>query len=94
VAGGAARYEHCEGVAKDAFHAYELYCVAAREGDAEAQYALGWLYANSRGVARSDELAALFFTLAAEQGHAQAKVYPSGIELRSPGALAEERRKD
>ena len=69
----AARYEHGEGVRKDAFQAYDLYCAAAREGDAEAQYALGWMYANGRGVARSDELASLFFNMAAEQGHAQSR---------------------
>ncbi len=58
---------------KDPARAYELYCAAAKEGDAEAQYALGWMHANGRGVARSDELASLFFTMAAEQGLAQAR---------------------
>ena len=66
-------YEHGEGVAKDAFKAYELYCSAAAEGDAESQYRLGWMYANGRGVQRSDELAAVVFNLAATQGHAQAR---------------------
>lgn len=66
-------YEHGEGVAKDPVRAASLYCDGARYGDAEAQFSLGWMYANGRGMPRSDEMAAYFFTLAAAQGHVQAK---------------------
>lgn len=66
-------YEHGEGVGKDPLRAASLYCDGARYGDAEAQFNLGWMYANGRGVERSDELAAYFFKLAAEQGHAPAQ---------------------
>lgn len=66
-------YEHGEGVAKDPVRAASLYCDGARYGDAEAQFSLGWMYANGRGVTRSDEMAAYFFKLAAEQGHGQAR---------------------
>jgi hypothetical protein len=66
-------YEHGEGVARDTPKAAALYCNAAREGDAEAQFSLGWMYANGRGVARDDGVAASLFALAAAQGHAQAK---------------------
>lgn len=66
-------YEHGEGVAKDAVRAASLYCDGARYGDAEAQFNLGWMYANGRGVPRSDEMAAYFFKLAADQGHEQAR---------------------
>jgi len=66
-------YEHGEGVAKDPFKAYDLYCSAAAEGDAESQYRLGWMYLNGRGVQRSDELAAALFDVAATQGHEQAR---------------------
>ena len=66
-------YQYGEGVARDPTRAQETYCLAAREGDAEAQYDLGWMYANGIGLPRNDELAALFFGLAAEQGHAQAR---------------------
>jgi hypothetical protein len=66
-------YEHGEGVAKDPVRAASLYCDGARYGDTEAQFSLGWMYANGRGVARSDELAAYFFKIAAEKGHAQAQ---------------------
>lgn len=66
-------YEHGEGVAKDPLRAASLYCDGARYGDAEAQYNLGWMYANGRGVPRNDEMAAYFFKLAAGQGHDQAQ---------------------
>jgi soluble lytic murein transglycosylase-like protein len=62
-------YEHGEGVDKDPRQAAELYCRAAGMGDAEAQYALGWMYANGRGVERDERLAAGLFALAADQGH-------------------------
>ncbi len=62
-------YEHGEGVPKDTLRAVKLYCEAARLGDPEAQYSLGWIYANGRGVDRNDSLAAYFFSMAAKQGH-------------------------
>lgn len=67
-------YEHGEGVLKDPGTAVSLYCKASRLGDAESQFSLGWMYANGRGVTRDDEMAAYFFTLAADEGHPQAKL--------------------
>lgn len=69
----ARQLEHGEGVTRDINRAINLYCEGARLGDAEAQFSLGWIYANARGVARNDELAAYFFALAAKQGHVQAE---------------------
>ncbi len=69
----AVAYEHGEGVPKDPLKAAALYCEAARDGDPEAQYGLGWMYANGRGVARDDAIAASFFELAAATGHAGAQ---------------------
>jgi TPR repeat protein len=66
-------YEHGEGVAKDQLQAATLYCLAARDGDAEAQFSLGWMYANGRGVGRDDRIASALFELAAEQGHPGAR---------------------
>lgn len=60
--------EHGEGVARNPAHAAALYCKGARLGDAQAQYNLGWMYANGRGVERNDATAAFFFHAAAEQG--------------------------
>lgn len=69
----AQRYEHGEGVPQDYGRALQLYCAAARRGHVMAQYQLGWLYANGRGVARDDALAAAWFRLAATQGDAPAQ---------------------
>ena len=66
-------YEHGEGVQRDQTHAAKLYCDAARAGDAEAQYSLGWMLANGRGIPRDDAQAAYFFSLAAGQSHPQAQ---------------------
>ena len=64
--------EHGEGVPKDALKAAALYCTAARAGNTEAQFNLGWMYANGRGVAHDDAVAASLFALAAAEGHAEA----------------------
>ncbi len=66
-------YEHGESVPKDLARAAEMYCAGALAGDPEARYSIGWMYANGRGVPRDDSLAAYFFNLAAEQGHAPAR---------------------
>jgi len=65
-------YEHGEGVTKDLARAATLYCDAAREGDADGQYGLGWMYAMGRGVARDDAVAASLLAMAAGSGHAGA----------------------
>jgi TPR repeat protein len=65
-------HEHGEGLAKDPAQALKLYCDAVRLGDAEAQFSLGWMYANARGVKRDDAIAAYLFGLAARQGHEHA----------------------
>ncbi|MEO8304451.1 MAG: transglycosylase SLT domain-containing protein [Betaproteobacteria bacterium] len=66
--------EHGEqGALKDPLLAINFYCEAARLGDAESQFSLGWIYANGRGVPRDDRLASIFFGMAAEQGHEYAQ---------------------
>lgn len=69
----ATAYEHGDGVPRDAVLAAQLYCRAARYGDAEAQYALAWMLTNERGIARDEATAAHLFAAAAEQGHEQAR---------------------
>lgn len=61
--------EHGEGVPRDSALAVAKYCEAAKLGDGEAQFRLGWMYANGRGVKRDDGLAVYFFTLAASNGN-------------------------
>lgn len=65
--------EYGDGVPRDEVAAAKLYCRAARYGDAEAQYSLGWMLTNSRGIQRNDAEAAHLFAAAAEQGMAQAQ---------------------
>jgi soluble lytic murein transglycosylase-like protein len=67
------RYENGEGVAADVDRAIRLYCKAARQGYADAQYQLGWVYAHGRGVKRDDALAAAWFKRAAAKNHVQAR---------------------
>ncbi len=76
-------YENGEGVERDLAMAASLYCRAARLGDPEAQYNLGWMYTNARGVERDDLYAAYFFNAAAEQGLEAAKRM-----LKNVGGLA------
>ncbi len=66
-----------------------LYCEAARLGDAEAQFGLGWMYANGRGVPRDNRMASLFFGIAAAQGHeyAQRMLAFVGTVGRGPARL-------
>lgn len=66
------RHEHGDGVAMNAGRAAEMYCAAAREGNADAAYRLGWMYANGIGVERNDRHATALFRRAAAQGHAAA----------------------
>lgn len=66
-------FEHGNGNSRNPEKAVELYCEAARLGDMEAQYNLGWMYAMGRGITRDDATAAYFFTMAAKQGDALAE---------------------
>jgi soluble lytic murein transglycosylase-like protein len=67
------RYEHGGGVAANVARAIRLYCKAATQGHADAQYRLGWIYAHGRGAKRDDRLAAAWFERAARQNHLQAR---------------------
>lgn len=60
--------ENGEGVVRDPLQAASVYCQAARMGDAEALYNLGWMYANGRGIVRNDAIAGFFFQAAAAKG--------------------------
>jgi Transglycosylase SLT domain len=62
------RYEHAEGVIRDFTLAHEAYCMAARMDSSEAIIRLGWMYANGRGVPRSDSIAGSLFQKAAGLG--------------------------
>jgi hypothetical protein len=66
-------YERGDGVPVDPVLAAQLYCRAARHGDAEAQFNLAWMLVNARGIQRDDAQAAHLFAAAAEQGVVQAR---------------------
>lgn len=51
---------------------HDQYCKAARDGDANAQYAMGWIYENGKGVTKNTKIAHQFYSMAAEQQHALA----------------------
>jgi hypothetical protein len=51
------KYEHAEGLPRDYLMAVTLNYRAARLGNADAQYALGWMYANGRGASKDDGVA-------------------------------------
>jgi soluble lytic murein transglycosylase-like protein len=67
------KFKNTEGSPRDYAEVAANYCRAAKFGDADAQYALGWMYANGRGVPLDEKIAAQLFTMAAEQGHILAK---------------------
>jgi soluble lytic murein transglycosylase-like protein len=69
----AQRYDRGDGIDQDFRKANTLYCSAARAGDAEAQFRLGWIYASGRGVTRDTGVAAALFAMAADQGHEYAR---------------------
>ena len=54
--------------------AAELYRLAAEQGHADAQYALGAMTENGRGVKANLKRALYYYNLAAEQGHVNAQV--------------------
>lgn len=85
----AARYEHGEGVPRDYAQAIGLYCEAAASGSPDALYALGWMYANARGVARDDGVASLLFEMAMQRGHSHAKQLLGYVAQSASSALPE-----
>ncbi len=78
---------------KDYLKAIQLWRPLAQAGDAEAQYRLGIMYAEGRGVAPNDAEAALWFERAAEQGEPMAQYnlgasYAEGSGVRKDMATA------
>ncbi len=66
--------------------AYTHFCAQAGEGrNPDAQFAMGWLYSAGKGVEVNHDIAARFFSLAAIQGHREAREWldkePGNAEL-------------
>ncbi len=67
-------YEHGrEGVKQDYQQAFQLYCQAALQGDAESAYSMGFMYFNGRGMPRNLTLALRWFKQAADAGDSHAQ---------------------
>ena len=66
-------YANGQGVPQDYKTAVKWWRLAAEQGDAVAQYNLGWMYRKGKGVPQDDKTAMKWYRLAAEQGDADAQ---------------------
>ena len=71
-------YENGKGASQDDKTAVKWYRLAAEQGDAFGQNALGNMYDTGRGVPKDDKESAKWRTLAAEQGNSQSQ-YNLGV---------------
>ncbi|QTL38205.1 sel1 repeat family protein [Pseudoalteromonas viridis] len=78
-------YERGKGVAQSDEKAVKYYQLAAEQGDANAQYNLGFMYVNGKGVAQSDEKAVKYYRLAAEQADSDAQCNMGFMYLQGKG---------
>ena len=69
--------------------AFDSMTEAAEEGNADAQYRLGLMYANGRGVAKDEKTAVLWYAKAAEQGNAPAQ-YNLGVRYANGQGVAKD----
>ena len=65
--------------------ALSIFQPLADQGDVAAQFDLGVMYADGRGVPQDDSEAARLFRLAAEQGHAVAQMVLGGMYANGRG---------
>ena len=66
-------YAKGQGVAQDYGEAMTWYLKAAEQGDADAQYNIGFMYNEAQGVSRDYVQACMWLKLAAKQDHEDAK---------------------
>ena len=66
-------YDYGMGTGQNFKEAVKWYRKAAEQGDAEAQYSLGVMYAKGEGVAKNFRKAVKWYRKAAEQGDAEAQ---------------------
>ena len=82
------KYDECDGGEKELAEAVRWYQAAAGQGDARAQFEIGWCYLSGKGVEEAPEKAVGWYRLAAEQGYAAAQYwlgwchqYGKGVEV-------------
>jgi TPR repeat protein len=84
-------YENGQGVAKDDAQAAFFFRLAADQGNAAAQEALGAMYVNGRGgLAQDDAQAVFWFQKAADQGNADAQGLLGAMYFEGRGGLAKD----
>lgn len=67
------KFNRIDGSPQNYSEVHASYCKAAKHGDTDALYALGWMYENGRGVSIDKSIATQLYTKAAEQGHTSAQ---------------------
>jgi TPR repeat protein len=77
---GAAAYK-----AGDYQKAFQLLEPLGEQGNVKAQYLLGVLYANGKGVPKNDSKAVYWFTKAAKQGDVKAQLLVGGMYFQGTG---------
>ncbi|HYN53912.1 MAG TPA: transglycosylase SLT domain-containing protein [Methylotenera sp.] len=78
------KFKNSEGTPRDYAEVAAKYCSAAKTGDADALYALGWMYANGRGVPVDQSIAAQLYAKAAEQKHVRAMESLAELSTTAP----------
>ena len=67
-------YDYGQGVAQDYKEALKWYRLSAEQGDALAQFNLGWMYYEGQGVPQDNKEAVKWWRLSAEQRNERAQV--------------------
>ena len=66
-------YDEGQGVPQDYKEALKWYRLSAEQGDADAQYNLGWMYDEGQGVPQDNKEAVKWWRLSAEQRNERAQ---------------------
>jgi len=74
-------YSNGEGVLTDKKQAFYWYQKSAEQGDAKAQWALGFMYSNGEGVLTDKKKAAYWVRKSYENGYEEAKEVWDDLEL-------------
>jgi len=68
-------WDNGKGIVESNQAAVKWYTLAAKQGDADAQFHLGAMHDNGKGIVESNQAAVKWYTLAAEQGDADAQFH-------------------
>ncbi|MDD1628712.1 MAG: sel1 repeat family protein, partial [Methylococcaceae bacterium] len=68
----------------------QLIRIKAEQGDATAQYNLGVMYANGKGMTQDDKQAAFWFRKSADQGYAEAQLILGVMYNEGQGGMSKD----